>query len=101
MQTALRMASSDTNEFSFWCYLWCWWQSFSVTSSNQKDFAKSANFYISACEMQEIPIIGTSFLEEDARSYPGTVFKITIKEFLKNPIILIMHIFSSAMPTRM
>ena len=23
------------------------------------------------CEMQEIPILGTSFLEEDARSFPG------------------------------
>ena len=74
-QTMFEIASSDTNEFSCWRYLWCWWQSFSVTSSNQKDFAKSANFYISACEMQEIPIIGTSFLEEDAQSYPGTIFQ--------------------------
>ena len=70
------MATSDTNEFSFWCYLSCRWQPFSVTSARiRKIFATSAPFYISASEMHEIPIIGTSFLDEDAQSYPGTIFQ--------------------------
>ena len=74
---------------------------FSVTSARiRKIFETSAHFYISPCEMHEIPIIGTSFLEEDAQSYPGTIFKITLYEFLKNPIISITLISSSSMPTR-
>ena len=80
---------------------WCQRQPFFChRCSNQKDFAKSAHFYISACEMQEIPIIGTSFLEEDAQSYPGTIFQNNLNKFLKNPIILMTLFFSSSMPTR-
>ena len=37
-----------------------------------------------SCEMQEIPIRGTSFLDEDAQSYPG-------KEFAKFSYFLVWN----------
>ena len=43
------------------------------------------------CEMQEIPILGTSFLDEDAQSYRGNEFSLHI--FRLN------YISSPSMPT--